>query len=65
MNSRDSRYDGFVPEDFVVGVFEGGGYMTKGWYRPYYECRMLNNTAPEFCPVCRRSIEEMIDFYVK
>ncbi|MBQ9400313.1 MAG: peptidase M64 [Bacteroidales bacterium] len=48
-----------------VGVFEGGGYMTKGCYRPYYECRMLNNTAPEFCPVCRRSIEEMIDFYVK
>lgn len=22
MNSRDSRYDGFVPEDFVVGVFK-------------------------------------------
>lgn len=49
----------------VTGVFEGGGYMAKGVYRPYYECRMLNNTAPCFCPVCQRAIENMIDFYVK
>ena len=49
----------------TVGVFEGGGYMAHGVYRPYYECRMLNNTAPGFCPVCQRAIERMIDFYVK
>ena len=54
------------PEKYygIVGLFEGAGYMTKGCWRPYYECRMLNNTAPAFCPVCQRAIEAMIDFYV-
>lgn len=57
-NDPDKYYD-------TVGVFEGAGYMAKGCYRPYYECRMLNNTAPGFCPVCQRAIEAMIDYYVK
>ncbi|MCQ2143500.1 MAG: IgA Peptidase M64 [Bacteroidales bacterium] len=57
-NDPDSWYG-------VVGVFEGAGYMTHGCYRPYYECRMLNNTAPCFCPVCQRAISRMIDFYVR
>lgn len=48
-----------------VGLFEGAGYMAKGCWRPYEECRMLNNTAPGFCPVCQRAINRMIDFYVK
>ncbi|MEG2849624.1 MAG: M64 family metallopeptidase, partial [Bacteroidales bacterium] len=43
----------------VLGVFEGGGYMTKGIYRPYYECRMKNNTAQGFCPACQRAINKM------
>lgn len=49
----------------TVGVFEGAGYMVHGCYRPYYECRMLNNTAPCFCPVCQRAISRMIDFYTR
>jgi IgA Peptidase M64. len=49
----------------VVGVYEGAGYMTYGCYRPFIQCRMLNNTAPGFCPVCQRAIEQMIDFYIK
>lgn len=49
----------------VTGVFEGGGYMAKGIYRPYYECRMKNNTAKGFCPVCQRAINRMIDYYTK
>lgn len=47
------------------GVFEGAGYMAHGCYRPFIECRMLNNTAPCFCPVCQRAISRMIDFYVE
>ena len=35
----------------VVGVFEGAGYRTTGWYRPKYTCRMRSNSA-DFCPVC-------------
>ena len=49
----------------VTGLFEGGGYSAKGVWRPYYECRMKNNTAPAFCPVCQRAINLMIDYYCR
>ncbi|WP_430931636.1 M64 family metallopeptidase [Saccharicrinis sp. 156] len=45
-----------------VGVFEGGGYVAKGVYRPAYDCRMKSNEARAFCPVCQRAIEKMILF---
>lgn len=48
----------------VVGVFEGGGYVTKGVYRPMLNCRMRSNGAV-FCPVCQHAIEQMIDSYIK
>ncbi len=47
----------------VVGLFEGGGYMTKGVFRPMQDCRMRTNTAEGFCPVCQRGIERVIKFY--
>ena len=52
-------------EEQVLGVYEGGGYMTKGIYRPVDNCRMRTNHAPGFCPVCQRAIEKMIDYYCK
>ncbi|SMO84697.1 Peptidase M64 N-terminus [Saccharicrinis carchari] len=45
-----------------VGVFEGGGYVSKGIYRPWYDCRMKSNEATAFCPVCQRAIKNMILF---
>ncbi len=45
-----------------IGVFEGGGYLTKGMYRPAYDCRMRTNTANAFCPVCEKAVERMILF---
>ena len=47
----------------LVGLFEGGGYMAKGIFRPMQNCRMRTNTAKGFCPVCQRSIEKVIQFY--
>jgi len=47
----------------VVGVFEGAGYQSKGIYRPVMDCRMRVNQCEGFCPVCRRVIERMIDFW--
>ncbi len=47
----------------VVGVFEGGGYQTKGVYRPAQECRMKINEVEHFCPVCSRAIVRITDFY--
>ena len=46
-----------------VGVFEGGGYLSKGVYRPVQDCRMRTNEVPEFCPVCQRALRRIIDFY--
>ena len=46
-----------------VGVFEGGGYQSKGVYRPAQECRMKINEVENFCPVCSRAIVRITDFY--
>lgn len=43
-----------------AGVFEGGGYLAKGIYRPKVHC-MMRDYAP-FCPVCSRAVRRMIDF---
>lgn len=47
-----------------VGVFEGGGYQTKGVYRPSYNCRMRTTNVNYFCEVCKRAIDEKIKSYV-
>ena len=46
-----------------VGVFEGGGYQSKGVYRPAQECRMKINEVENFCPVCSRALVRITDFY--
>jgi len=46
-----------------VGVYEGGGYVTKGVYRPMINCRMRSNVG-DFCPVCQRAINRMIDWSI-
>jgi len=43
-----------------VGLFEGGGYVRKGVFSPVMDCRMKSNSAPDFCPVCQKSIREMV-----
>lgn len=45
-----------------VGVYEGGGYQSKGVYRPMQDCRMKTNQSPDFCPVCQRAIARVIEF---
>ena len=49
-----------------LGVYEGGGYVSKGVYRPWINCLMNNlHTIDVFCPVCSKSIQDMIDFQCK
>jgi hypothetical protein len=52
-------------DNVTIGVYEGGGYMAKGIYRPVMDCRMKTNQAHGFCPVCQRAIEKMIEYYCK
>ena len=73
-----SKWADMLPKDAVIptkpsgknlyseiGVYEGGGYQSKGVYRPVQECRMKINAAPRFCPVCERAIRRMIDYHTK
>ncbi len=46
-----------------VGAYEGGGYVAEGIYRPMQDCSMKTTTVNNFCPVCKRAIQQMIDFY--
>lgn len=52
-------------KEYTVGVYEGGNYVSKGVYRPAVVCRMRDNVATRFCPVCERAIERMIRFYTE
>ena len=49
----------------TVGVYEGGGYMSKGIYSPFTDCRMKSNNAGKFCPVCTEAIRKVIQYYTE
>jgi hypothetical protein len=49
----------------TIGVYEGGGYVAKGVYRPFIDCTMKSVIYDAFCPVCKRGIQRMIDFYAE
>ncbi len=71
----DSKWKDQVDEDVLiptpaikeyedkVGAFEGGGYVPEGVYRPMQDCTMRSISRNNFCPVCKRAITEMIDYY--
>ena len=46
----------------ATGVFEGGGYVNKGVYRPSFTCLMKEFSTDAFCPVCTQAILKHIDF---
>ena len=49
----------------TIGVYEGGGYMNKGIYSPFIDCRMKSNESKGFCPVCEEAIRKVIRFYTE
>lgn len=51
--------------DNTVGVYEGGGYVAKGVYRPWQHCTMKEINYNNFCPVCTRTLIQAIDYYSK
>ena len=59
----DSKWKDMMPDK--AGLYEGGGYMSKGVWRGSFDCRMKTNKYPEFCPVCQRSLERIIRFYTE
>ncbi|MDD4395349.1 MAG: M64 family metallopeptidase [Bacteroidales bacterium] len=49
----------------VLGVYEGGGYVSKGVYRPWQDCTMKEGIYNNFCPVCTQTLIEAIEYYSK
>jgi len=73
----DKKWKHLLPEDFPiptpdtdeynnrVGVFEGGGYVAKGVFRPWRNCTMKEKRYNNFCPVCKEAFGEMFEYYGK
>ena len=47
----------------TTGVFEGGGYVAKGVFRPCQKCTMKDLLYNHFCPVCKQTLIEVIKYY--
>ncbi len=48
-----------------IGAFEGAGYVKEKIYRPTHDCKMRSNSTDEFCPVCYKTVLEMLLFYAE
>jgi hypothetical protein len=46
-----------------IGAFQGANYDANAYYRPAIDCIMFSRNNVPFCPVCRRTISEVIDHY--
>ena len=55
---RTPEYEG------ILGAYEGGMYSAKGIYSPMNKCKM-NWLGDPFCPVCTKTIVDMINYYTK
>jgi hypothetical protein len=52
------------PHAASVGAFEGAMYEAKGFFRPQANCIMFTRHT-EFCRVCGRALERVIDLYAR
>ena len=59
-----SKWQDLMGQD-GVGLYEGGGYKSKGVWRGARDCRMKTNTCKSFCPVCQHALEQIIRFYTE
>lgn len=59
------KWEDMIGKDSKAGLYEGAGYSLNGVYRAYPDCRMRTNENPEFCDVCKRILQNVIDFYTK
>ncbi len=48
-----------------VGAFQGANYDAQAFYRPTIDCIMFSRDNVPFCPVCRHTIEGVINAYTR
>ena len=58
------KWENLVQEG-KASLIEGGGYLTKGVWRGFENCRMRTNEEPEFCLVCQQALRRLIAFYTE
>ena len=46
----------------ATGAFQGANYDAAAYYRPSIDCIMFGRNNVPFCPVCRHTIDQVIDF---
>jgi hypothetical protein len=56
---KNSKYAG------KTGAFKGAGYSSDGLYRSMIDCIMFTKGIKPYCSVCRKAIEDKIDYYTK
>jgi hypothetical protein len=49
----------------IIGVFEGGGYVAEGVYRPWRNCTMKGKVYNGFCPICKETFYKVFEYYNK
>ena len=66
MRQMDRENKFFAEEKYKdeVGAFEGAGYAAKGLFRPQLDCIMYTRHMV-FCKVCQRSLNRVMDEYIK
>lgn len=57
----DSALFASAPHAKSVGAFQGANYDANVFFRPSIDCIMFTRDNVPFCPVCSRTIEQVID----
>lgn len=63
-NSNKSKLLENDPYAGKIGAFEGANYLSNGMYRPQVDCIMFSKSL-QFCKVCERGLNQVIDLYCK
>ena len=64
--NKQNKYPNLATADMIeakwgkINAVEGGGYCTKGVFRPYKNCRMHALADHFYCPCCKKIITETL-----
>ena len=61
----DSALFANAPHGKSIGAFQGANYDAQSFYRPAIDCIMFTRDNVPFCPVCSRTIENVIDAHTR
>ena len=67
LNPQNPESPDYNPKrPWPLGIYEGGGYLQRGVYRPWPNC-MMNwfHRIDVYCPVCQEEIRRTIERYVR